>query len=142
MSYPFDLDYFDGDGEDENDLCHTYSGSYEWVNPGGARRSPMSHPYSFDDYWLWRTDTRGSQAEYSDRMYHWDSEAWKRARATLAKSAGPISQWTQRQCSRFLSEYFGKPVTATGLVRSCNRASGSEIMIFYYRDRGKKPKRA
>lgn len=107
-----------------------------WVDPCRTR-DRSSHPYSYDEFFIWGSRETAKRAEglYSDRIWQWD-----RAKADRCWYEHVGKRWdcaTGRQISRFLSDYLGKPVKATALAEGCNPSNGYPYWIVWFKDAGK-----
>ena len=60
----------------------------------------------------------------------WDYDKWRE----VAKDLPRIDQWGADTCSKVLSAYWGKPITALALAEGCNPSSGYPYWIFWYKD--------
>lgn len=106
--------------------------------------TPSESPYGFSEHFVWRTEdvrpagpsnihavcSPGVEAAYSDRLSEWNRDAFNRACQSVA---GPSEFWDQRQASRFLTFYFGKPTKAVALARGCNRSNGYPYWIIWFK---------
>jgi hypothetical protein len=109
----------------------------DWVDPlkQGGRRTKHSDPYSYSDFYIWRSFTDeeyeagGISADYHDRMQQWD---YKKYQSCFPKRSG-ITSMRSRTASKFLSDYFGKTITCVGISEGCNVSSGYPYWVFYYK---------
>lgn len=110
--------------------------SEDWVYPERENRTRADWPYSYSDHFLWRDGSRESlkdaHAEYSDRMQQWDGDKWRGACAEAPRTQ--VTHWGQDACTKFLTAYFGRPVTACALSEGCNVSSGYPYWVFWFRD--------
>lgn len=112
-------------------------GGTDWVDPNRCR-TQSEHPYSYDEYYLWRDtgvevyNLKGLKADYSDRLMQWNytrcRQAWDMI--GMGESTSSISK---QEASIFLSHYFNKQVEAVGVVRGCNVGNGYPYLIFIYK---------
>jgi hypothetical protein len=110
-----------------------------WVFPEQSwNKTKEQSPYGYTDFYHWRTfevgGSKGHQAVYSDRLSQWDHNAYERA-WSLNKQR--FEFYSQEDCSKFLTEYFGKPIIATALSEGCNPSNGYPYYVFYFQEPSK-----
>lgn len=101
-----------------------------------VKKTPVTHPYNFDDYVEWKGNYRQfDSAVYSDHLYQWDTEKYKKCYEKAFKNNG--QRFDSRNVSGirdFLSMYFEKEIELTAIMQGCNRSSGFPYWIFFYRE--------
>lgn len=110
---------------------------YMDIHDQPVERTPDSHPYSYDDYVLWRngpnSDVTGGV--YTDRLFQWDYDL---TNSLLQKHTGKQSQYFDKipkdVLQSFLRERLALPdLEIVYLVQSCNRASGYPLWYIAYK---------
>ena len=103
-----------------------------------VKRTPFSHPYSYDEYVIWKDDDANlnqSIAAYSDRLFQWDSEKYNKCCEETFKNKGQyFYEREPEEIQKFLSLYFEKEVKLTAVVQACNQATGYPYWIFLYEE--------
>ena len=105
-------------------------------------RTPVTHPYSFDDYILWtkpgltrKKAIQGTGSAYSDRLFQWDPA--KHDRLCKEHFGDRAQQWGNREPAKieaFLRDYHDDPsITLTMIVASCNQSSGFPLWAFIWK---------
>ena len=122
-------DYYDG---------HCFEHLYMDLNGNPVKKTPRTHPYSYDDYVLYKSedfDPMDSMV-YHDRMMQWDREAFGKA----TREVWPKGSWsngfagkTAEDINRFLNLYFGKEVKLTAVLQGCNFGNGFPYWVFAYK---------
>lgn len=124
----------------ERGLIYGYK-TYDWCF--GGSRTPESHPYSYDAFYVWRDfdkdDMSGIGGEYSDRLQQWEPEKYAHARREAGM--GAIENVTREQARKFIKAYYGGKYECVGYARCCNVSSGYGLGIFYIREVVKKRKK-
>jgi len=88
----------------------------DWVDPNRDNRTQAESPYAYTDFFLWRRgDQKGKSAQYSDRLQQFDATRFQQACDLVPGKR--FTYFTQVDCTKFLSHYFGKPVKATAFGR-------------------------
>jgi hypothetical protein len=104
-----------------------------WVNPHQENRTKSQSPYAYSEFYHWKAedfDPKTCSADYSDRLSQWDSIKY---RAAWSLNKKRFEYYSPEECSKFLTEYYGKPIEATALVEGCNPSNGYEYYIFFYK---------
>lgn len=106
-----------------------------WVDPHGARRTKQSHPYTYDEFFLWgnRETKAGANGLYSDRIFQYD---YDKATSCWRRHCGD-RRWANldhKVLSAFLSDYLGKPVKAVALAEGCNQGNGYPYWVVWFND--------
>lgn len=104
-----------------------------------VERTPYTHPYSYEEYVVWKSDDFQKDfhysAVYSDRLWQWDDVKYNRCREEVF---GDCSQsWDgKKPCDieKFLSIYFQTVVKLQAIVKGCNAAYGSPYWAFLYEE--------
>lgn len=101
-----------------------------------VKHTPWSHPYSFDEYVLWKSDdcTKHDNFVYSDRMMSWDwdkfhdaiKQVWPDGHGQYFDKDDP------KDVEKFMSLYQGHPVKLTAIMKGCNVSNGYPYFIFGY----------
>ncbi len=101
-----------------------------------VKKTPITNPYDFDDYVEWKGNYRQfDSAVYSDRLYQWDTEKYKRCYEQVFKKNG--QRFDVKNVSgirQFLSMYFEKEIELTAIIQGCNCFSGFPYWVFFYRE--------
>lgn len=109
---------------------------YVDLEGNAVRKNPITNPYDFDDYVEWKGNYREfDSAVYSDRLYQWDTEKYKKCYEQVFKNNG--QRFDSKNVSgirQFLSMYFGKEIELTAIMQGCNHTSGFPYWIFFYRE--------
>lgn len=108
-------------------------GDIDWIDSDNTR-DRHEYPYSYSAYYIWRVGSvkhkDGVDCVYDDRMRQWDSKKYEKALIPNKR----FPEYTPKDASKFLTEYFGKPIEATALAEGCNVGNGYPYWIFYYKD--------
>lgn len=109
---------------------------YKDLEGKAVRKTPITNPYDFDDYVEWKGNYRQfDSAVYSDRLYQWNTEKYKKCYEQVFKNNG--QRFDSKNVSgirKFLSMYFDKEIELTAIMRGCNISSGFPYHIFFYRE--------
>lgn len=110
---------------------------YPFVDMNGepVERTPHTHPYSFDEYVIWKGEyEKSDEAVYSDRLFQWDSEKYEKCLKEAEEMIGQKLKFDDKNgAETFLSLYFGYKVILTAIMRGCNHYDGNRFYIFFYR---------
>lgn len=116
------------------------NGGYRFLDPS-RNRSPSTHPYNFDPYWVWdhrsNLDATRTEAIYSDRLVQHDFTKYKEAFEVVREKFGlDRSQWleqmTPEQVTVFLNHFFDRDnLRAVALARGCNQSNGNPYVIIW-----------
>jgi len=110
-------------------------GGVDWVNPRYTK-GKTSNPYSYSEFYLARSvpvaDVKKYDGVYSDRLQEWNREKFEEAGKPFQKR---FDQFSLKDCSAFLTAYYGKPVTAVALAEGCNVSNGYPYWIFWFKDK-------
>ena len=126
--------YYYEDGFCDSAYSRFANSRYVDLDGKPIERTPITHPYNFDDYVEWKSGfTKGDSAVYSDRLYQWDSKKYDECYNEIFKKSGQyFNSNNPSGIEKFLSMYFGKEITLTAILRGCNQASGFPYWVFYY----------
>ena len=119
------------------DFMMPYNRYVNLISGKPIKRTPNSHPYSFDEYKVYKKDNFRSSDDnvYSDRLYQWDPDKYNECRIEIF---GNQSQYFDGQSpediGKFLSKYFDKNVEVTAIVKGCNISNGYPYWLFYYKE--------
>lgn len=125
-------EFYDSYGESAGPL-------YLDLNGKPVERTPWSHPYSYDDFVIYKNedfDPMDSMV-YHDRMLQWDREAFGKAASEVWPNAPGSQMFSGRKpedINRFLNLYFGKEVRLTAVLQGCNVGNGFPYWIFAYKE--------
>jgi len=101
-----------------------------WVYPEQDwNKTKAEAPYSYSEFYIFRTGKKHDDAFYSDRMHQWDAAAWERAWKKVPRR---FDQMSPSDASKWMTEYMGKPVTVTALAEGCNASSGYPYWIVWF----------
>lgn len=99
-----------------------------------VQRTKAEWPYSYSEFVIWRggPNTQITGADYTDRLYQWDSDKFKR----LCEKHMPKSRWDNAEPSKveaFLREYHEQPKLRLLLImEGCNASSGYPYWTLHY----------
>ena len=102
-----------------------------------VERTPWSHPYSFDEHVLWKSDdcTKMDHFVYSDRMMSWDWDKFHESMKQVWKQHGHYFDGDDpKDVEKFLSLYNGHPVKLTAILKGCNVSNGYPYFVFGYKE--------
>lgn len=129
-----------GENMSYNNWLYCEEPSARFVSLSGApiKHTPISHPYSYDTYLLWKGDYAGpgkTSVEYSDRLYQWNSEEFDRCcREAFGNTAQCFDNRRPEAVEKFLSLYLGKEIKLTAIEQGCNLGNGYPYWIFHYEE--------
>lgn len=106
------------------------------INGKPVERDRYSHPYNYDPFMIWKGDYNAKLdgAVYSDRLYSWDNVKYDKChREVWGNESQLFNNCSPESIEKFLSLYFDKDVTLTGVEQGCNVSTGFPYWIFYYR---------
>lgn len=99
-----------------------------------GKRTPLTHPYSYEPLTLWEKQGKPTGSAYTDRMRQWNYELYKNLCIQHFGCHG--DRWAQRQpeqIEQFLQEYFGDPNLVLLVVQEhCNQATGYPAWLFVW----------
>lgn len=104
-----------------------------------VERTPYSHPYSFDQYVIWKSNVFDKNkiysAEYSDRMLEWDREKFSKCtREVFGNQKQYFDDREPKDIEKFLIKYFGHELKLVAVEKCCNVPTGYPIWIFHFED--------
>lgn len=103
-----------------------------------VRRTPHTHPYSYDDFVVYKSDdfdAACSHWAYSDRLLGWDYGKFNSAAMEVwHNQAQMFSGRAPEDINRFLNLYFGKEVKLTAVLQGCNASNGYPYWVFGYEE--------
>ena len=102
------------------------------------RQTPITHPYSFDTYCVYRDieffdmKPQDMSVAHSDRLDQWDRDKFDHA----CKLVGGINSFDYNPeiAQKFLSVYFDKEIKLLAIEKACNVGNGYPYWIFYYKE--------
>lgn len=106
------------------------------LDGNSVKRTPLSHPYSFDEHVLWKSDEfqRTDHMVYSDRMMSWD---WNKFHDSMKQVWGKHGHYFDNDkpedVEKFMSLYQGHPVKLTLIMKGCNVSNGYPYFLFGFR---------
>ena len=112
----------------------------EFCFDGYAQRTPETHPYAYDPYFIAgsRKSVKNATSAYSDRLKLWYDSSRFEAAKEAAKIEGHGDYWWRRvglaQMSRFLSALTEKDCKCVGIAEGCNVSNGYPYWIIWWRD--------
>jgi len=110
---------------------------YDWVNPSN-RRTPEQFPYSYSDFYVWRTFDKGDTSVnclYTDRMREHNLEKYKLATKDRMTNFGSIPK-SREDANEVVRLYFGEDFECVGIIQSVNYSSGYPLGVFCIRKKG------
>lgn len=98
-------------------------------------KTPLSNPYNFDEYIIWKGDYKNSDLKaYSDRLQQWNFEKYNTCIHNMLKTSGWLFSFENSNFTEyFLSSYYGKNIKLTAIAKGCNVSSGFPYYVFFYR---------
>lgn len=118
-----------------------YRGYYPYMdwdeNP--TNRTPISHPYSYDPYVIWKKYNKYNNTVYSDRLVQWDYSKYNRIRKDIFKDESQYwDNCSGKDVELFLRKYFNDDtIVLCGVMKGCNVSSGYPYWIFMFRNKKK-----
>lgn len=101
-----------------------------------VKRTPRTHPYSYDAYVQWRGGANDeiTSSVYSDRMIQWDYQKFTKLREKHFGNGGQyFGGRNPAKIESFLRDYFDQPQLRLVVIQQCcNVSSGYPIWIFQY----------
>lgn len=115
-------------------LGKSYNNRFVDLNGRPIKRTPFSHPYSYEEYVIWKGDyNENNDAVYSDRLYSWDSEKYNECCQKVFNDKRQIFNGSKPEdIEKFLSLYFEKEIKLTAIVQGCNAGNGYPYWAFCY----------
>lgn len=111
-----------------------------WLSPEGERnftskRTPISHPYSYDPIILFtNTEVKASNTVYSDRLFQWNSDKHDKLCTEYFGNRGQV--WRDRapeSIQSFLRAYIAdQSIALVRIVEYCNPSNGYPCWRFDY----------
>lgn len=100
-----------------------------YFGPYHNGKTSLSHPYSYDPFYVWRNNTKPNNSYYSDHLYSWDYEKHDEL---CQKHFGNQSQyWNRRNPEKiqdFLREYSGDlNLILCRVIEYCNKSNGYPV---------------
>lgn len=112
--------------------------SFTGLTPGGpdhegihygeyhSGKTKFSHPYSYDPFYIWKSNTKPNNTYYTDHLYSWD---YKKHNELCKKHFGDEGQrWNRRnplKIQEFLREYTGnQELILCRVIEYCNVSNG------------------
>lgn len=105
-----------------------------------VKRTPLTHPYSYDPYVIWQAEGDANGGCYSDRLLEWD---WDKHNELCRKHFGDDGQrWDNREPEKieaFLRDFHGIPdLKLIRIMQGANQSSGYPYWYFaWYYENGK-----
>lgn len=99
-------------------------------------RVPEIYPYSYDKFAIWENGySLKDCAVYSDRLYQLNADKYNSCCEKIWGNRGQMFYDRDiDDIEKFLSMYYEKSVTLTGIEQGCNVSNGFPFWIFYYRE--------
>lgn len=113
------------------------TGMYFNLKGEPIKRTPFTHPYSYDEYVKWMGDYHKdkSHAVYSDRLFQWDHKKYNQCCEEVFGNHGQyFDNREPSEVNQFLNLYFGKEVKLTAILQGCNVSSGFPYWCFIYEE--------
>lgn len=107
-----------------------------------VKRTPRSHPYSYDDFVVYKSDDFDrvkTEMVYSDRLFGRSAKRFAfAAEAVWGNESTMFYNRAPEDINRFLNLYFGREVKLTVVLQGCNARSGYPYWVFgYTKEKGK-----
>jgi hypothetical protein len=91
-----------------------------------CKKTPHSHPYSYDSFVIWNSGEQATSSIYSDRLFTWDHD--KHDELCIKHFDNVSQQWGNRNpnsITLFLRDWTGsEELMLTRIVEYCNVSSG------------------
>lgn len=105
---------------------------YDMVDKNSTR-TPKTHPYSFDAYFVFRDfDKSVSNPKrhviYSDNLMYNDSEKFKKGTNTAGNN---VASYSKSEAKKFAKACFGSKYKCVGYSITCNVSNGCPIGMFW-----------
>lgn len=113
------------------------NGRYVDLKGKPVEHTPHSHPYSFDEYVIYKSDrySETDSAVYSDRMLQWDYKKFEACTKEVWNDGRQIfDAASSEDIEKFLQLYFASGVELTAVLKGCNYSNGYPYWIFYYKE--------
>lgn len=113
-----------------------YDSRFVNLNGEPIERTPISHPYCYDEYAIWKDENFNEEicsAVYSDRLFLWDYEKFNKCCQEIFKNQGQLFYEREpKEIEKFLSIYFEKQIKLTAIIQGCNQSCGYPYWVFFY----------
>lgn len=117
----------------------SYSKGYFDADGKVCSSTPLNNRYSYQEFVLWKRkncqiDSNKLAAEYSDRLYQFDSDKYNKLCIKYFGNSGQM-WYEEREPDRiesFLQEYLEKPIKLAMVLQGCNRSNGYPYWVFQY----------
>lgn len=116
-----------------------YSNSgFDWVDPDGELRDPITFRYSYSPYYLWRDFNKYHKPEniqvvHYDRMRQWDPEAF--AKAFKGIGGLRMENLTKKEAQKIIRIYFNGKYECVGFAVGANMSNGYPIGMFFMKEK-------
>lgn len=116
-----------------------YDSLYLNLKGNPVKRTPITNPYDYDEYVLFKSDKYSNErpysAVYSDRLMQWDYDRFQKCyKETFSKDSQSFYLCDSVTAERFLSLYFNKDIELVAMLQGCNVSNGNPYWVFYYID--------
>lgn len=108
---------------------------YQDENGKPIKKTPLTHPYSYDGYVTYRNGTNQEIEDtvYSDRLTQWDYHKTKNLMQQHFGNQGDYySSRSPKKIEAFLSECIGREIKLILIMQYCNAANGYPVWRFDY----------
>lgn len=104
----------------------------EHGNP--VKRTPETHPYSFDGYVTYKSEGKANGTVYSDRLNQWAYEKNERLKKIHFGNTGDyFDSRSPEKIQSYLREYLDKPnLELVMIMKYCNHSNGYPVWRFDY----------
>jgi len=113
-----------------------YGGGLVDLNGNRIKKTPRTHPYSYDAHVIWRggENEEITRCIYTDRLLQWD---WDKHNMLCQKHFGDERQyWNDRdpeKIEKFLQDWTGREdLTLIVVMQMCNISSGYPVWSLHY----------
>jgi len=100
-----------------------------------VKRTPITHPYSYDAYVIWGAKNKDSHGVYTDRLLQWDYKKHNELCKLIWDNTSQL--WDSRQpkdIQTFLRKYNNDENIILTMVMKCyNVSNGYPVWILFYR---------
>jgi hypothetical protein len=113
-----------------------YYSPYCDLNGKPVECTPITHPYSYDPYVVWKGDyNEKDYAVYSDRLYQYDHKKYNEACEKVFGNQGQVFFERQPKDVEKLLQliYEDDTIELTAIMQGANKSSGHRYWVFFYR---------
>lgn len=112
-------------------------GMFQTLDGQPIERTPESHPYSYEEYVLWKKEYKEEKARsvYSDRLRQQDHQKEKEVCLAVFGDTGQyFNNRKPEDVERYLSKLLDIEIKLTAILEACNVSSGYPYWRFCYEE--------